>query len=208
MGNGKPSVGLLATIKESEEKKFSYITMIFTLLVIALLIVFAIRPTVTTIVKINNDIKVKEGITEQLEQRIQTITALDKQYESSKEKFDLLKFIYPTAGKHVLFIANIESVVARNGYKLNSIGFDSYEMESYNIQPTVLKPGLVSLSVSGEYSNLINLLKDLESLPMYPVIENVSFAGKTGSETTDSHYSIALRIYHVEEVNFYSFKEE
>ena len=206
MSDGKPTVGLLVTIKESEEKKNSYITVLVTLLVVVLLIVFAIRPTVTTIVKIKNDIKVKENITAKLDQRIKTITALDKEYESSKEKFDLLRFIYPVSSQHVLFISNIESILARNGFKLNSINFDAYDMDSYNINPTVLKPGLVSLSISGEYNNFINLLKDFESLPMYSVVENVSFAGKSASETTESSFSVILRIYHVEEVNFYSFK--
>lgn len=206
MSDGKPTVGLLATIKESEEKRNSYITVLFTLLVIVLLIVFAIRPTLTTIVKIKNDIKVKESITEKLEQRIKTITALDKEYTASKEKFDLLSFVYPVSSKQVLFISNIESVLARNGFKLNSINFDSYEMDSYNINPAVLKPELVFLSVTGEYNNFINLLKDLESLPMYAVIEGVSFGSKSSSGTSETSYSIILRIYNIEETNFYSFK--
>lgn len=206
MGQAKQSIGLLVTIKEADEKRNSYITIIFTLLIIVLLIVFAIRPTITTIVKIKNDIKEKENITKKLDQRIKTITALDKEYELAKDKFDSLKFVCPASGKHVLFISNIDSIVARNGFSLRSINFDSYDMDSYNISPTVLKPGLVSLSVSGDSYNFINLLKDLESLPMYAVIERVSFGRSKGSDNTINSYSITLRIYHVEETNFYSFK--
>jgi len=206
MAEKRGSVSLLTTIRESEEKRNSYITITFTLLVVVLLIVFAIRPTITTITKIKNDIKEKENITKQLDKRIKTLSALDQEFKSSKEKFDSLRFVFPVSERYILLLSNIDSIVSRNGYKLNSINFDSYDKNVENITPTVIKPSVLSLSVSGTYSNFINLLKDLESLPMYAVIENVSFSGRTSYRSVEDSYSIRLRIYHVQEPNFYTLK--
>ena len=60
MDNKEPSTGLITTIKESREKTTSYITIGFTMLIVTLLIIFAIRPTITTIIKINKGIKEKK----------------------------------------------------------------------------------------------------------------------------------------------------
>ena len=73
-------------------------------------------------------------------------------------------------------LSNIDSVVNRNGFKLNSISFDKYDGEGYNLSPSVLKPSIVRLSISGQYDSLINFLKDLESLPMHAVVEGIRFS--------------------------------
>jgi hypothetical protein len=58
------------------------------------------------------------------------------------------------------------------------------------------------MSVSGKKVYLITLLKDLEAMPMYPVIENVSYNSDV-DEDGNTSYSLALRIYHIENAKFY-----
>lgn len=205
MAKERSSIGLIATIREGKEKTASYVTVGFTLLIVILLAVFAIRPTVTTIMRINKEIKEKESITSLLGRRIQTLSTLNGEYEKSKEKFDMLTLVFPVSERHVLFVSNIDSVIARNGFNLSSISFDRYDGNDYNLSTSVLRPTMIRLSVSGQYSNFINLLKDLESLPMYPVVESVNFANVRG-DTNVLSFALSLRVYNIQDNNFYTLK--
>lgn len=206
MDSRRSSLGLITTIKESKEKTNSYATIGFTLVIIILLIVFAIRPTITKIVNIRKEIKEKDRISRLLDDRIQTLSALDNEFQESKEKFEFMPLVFPESERYVLLLSNIEPIVNRNSFKLSSLTFDKYDGESFNITTSVLKPTTVRITVLGLYSDFVNLLKDFESLPMYIVIDRVSFGNSRTSETNEVSFSLNLRIYNINEPKFYSLK--
>jgi hypothetical protein len=81
------------------------------------------------------------------------------------------------------------------------LAFSEYK-EDNPVNTTVLEPWSVRLTVDGKKNNLVNLLRDLESLPMYPVIESISYSDKAETEET-TNFTIHMRIYHVPVNNFY-----
>ncbi len=190
-------------IKESPEKKKGYIFAIVTIIFAIILVIFAIRPTVLTISRINKEIKEKQRIDTALTQKISTLTELDKQYTEQKANFTSLKLIYPVNANFSLLLANIESVVSRNGYALGSVGFNKYDKnENYNIGTKYLVPWSLRVTVKGRVANLVNLLKDFEGMPMYPVVESVSYSSQTDKDGLTT-FGIGMRIYHIENSNFY-----
>ncbi len=189
-------------VKESPEKKKSYIFFGFSVVVMIILIIFAIRPTILTITRINKEIKEKEVMNNLLDTKINTLSALDKEYADSKKKMNNLELIYPADGNFSLFMSNIDAITARNGFALMSISFDNYKGENFSIGTKVLVPKTVRLNIRGRSNNLINLLKDLEALPMYPVVESVSYSTQKDKEGLNS-FSISLRVYNIENSNFY-----
>lgn len=189
-------------IKESPEKKKSYIFFGFSVFVMIILIAFAIRPTILTITRINKEIKEKTTVNSLLEKKIETLSELDKQYATGRKNFDNLELIFPADGNFSLFMSNIDAVAARNGFALMAVNFDNYKGDSFNVATKVLVPKAVRLSIKGKDSNLINLLRDLEALPMYPVVESVSFSTQRDKDNLNS-FSLNLRIYNIENNNFY-----
>lgn len=189
-------------VKESPEKKKSYIFFGFSVVVMIILIIFAIRPTILTITRIDKEIKEKEVMNNLLDTKINTLSALDKEYADSKKKMNNLELIYPADGNFSLFMSNIDAITARNGFALMSISFDNYKGENFSIGTKVLVPKTVRLNIRGRSNNLINLLKDLEALPMYPVVESVSYSTQKDKEGLNS-FSISLRVYNIENSNFY-----
>lgn len=180
------------------ERVFVGLTYVFSVL----LIVFAVIPTVQTVLNINDEIKEKERISKALDAKVTALSSLDDQYNERSDDFKDLSLLFPSNGNFSLFLSNIDAVVSRNNFVLDSIGFSEYERDTYNVKASILKPWSVRLSVSGKKVYFITLLKDLEAMPMYPVIESVSY----GSELDDNgntRYSVALRIYHVENPKFY-----
>lgn len=192
----------MKVIKESPDKKRSYIFFGFSILVSIVLILFAIRPTVTTIARINKEIKEKERVNSLLENKINTLNELDKQYVPNKESFEDLEMIFPAGENFSLLLANMELVTTRNGHKLSSISFDGYKGKDYNIITKALKPYTMTFSARGKEENILNFLQELEDLPMYPVIETFSYSTETAEDGTNA-FTISLRIYHVDNVNFY-----
>lgn len=189
-------------IKESPEKKKSYIFLGVTIVVVIALAIFAIRPTILTISLITKEIKEKGRLDTSLEQKITVLTSLDKEYSDNKESFDNLELIFPDDGNYSLFLSNIESVVSRNGFSLVGVSFDKYDNENYNISSTNVIPWTSRINVKGRVVNLINLLKDIEDLPMYPVIETLSYTSQVDKSGMTS-FSISIRIYHIENNKFY-----
>jgi Tfp pilus assembly protein PilO len=164
--------------------------------------VFAVRPTVTTIARINKEIKEKERVNTLLEKKINTLNELDKQYTPNKEAFDDLEMIFPAGENFSLLLANMELVTTRNGHKLSSISFNKYKGKDYDITTKALKPYTMTLSARGKEENILNFLQELEDLPMYPVIESFSYSTETAEDGTNA-FTVSLRIYHVDNVSFY-----
>lgn len=202
MARKPDKVDYIQVIKEAPSKNLDYIFISLTFIVAILLIVFAIKPTVEAVLTIGKEIKEKERIVGALNSKINALSVLDTQYNDNKDSFEGLTLIYPTSGNFSLFLSNIEAVIARNNFILESVGFSEYDSAKMDINASVLKPWSTRISVSGKRSNVLNLLKDLEAMPMYPVIESFSFSDKT-DEYGNVRYSIQLRIYHIENNMFY-----
>ncbi len=198
------TVEYIKIVKESPEKRKGYAFFGFTILAVILLAVFAIRPTILTITKINKEIREKKLINTQLETKINTLSSLDKVFLENKKDFKSLELIFPADGNFSLFLSNLDSIVARNGFVLSAITFDDYQGENYRVPTSsALKPKSVRVSVSGKRVNLVNLLKDFEALPMYPVVETVSFTNNEDDNGLIS-FNIGLRIYAIDNNKFYN----
>lgn len=189
-------------IKESPEKKKGYIFAGATVVVSILLIIFAVRPTIITITGINASIKEKTRLSTALDAKISTLNSLDKQFQDVGTDLKDLKLIYPADGNFSLLLANINPILSRNGFFLNGINFDKYSDKNVTFTPKVLVPWTVKISTKGKAANIINLLKDLEALPMFPVIESFSYTDQK-DESGLTNFSINLRIYKIDNTNFY-----
>lgn len=196
------TVEYIKIVKESPEKNRSYIYLGTTIVISVFLIVFALRPTITVITRINKEIKEKTALSKSLESKIQTLSTLEQQYAESKKDLNNLELIFPADGNFSLLMSNIDSVVSRNGFALSSINFDDYKGELFASSTNVLLPKTIRMGLKGREVNLVNLLRDMEALPMYPVVETVSFSTQKDSDGLVS-FSISLRVYDIENDKFY-----
>ena len=205
LANAERKVEYVKIAKKGPNKKAELISVGLTFIASVLLIVFAVVPTVKTVGDINKDIKEKQRISSALESKIKALSSLDTQYNKEKDVFNDITLIFPTSQNFSLFLANIDAIVTRNNFYLNSIGFSETKSSRDSTDEknlSVLKPYSIRLSVTGSKLDLINFLKDLEALPMYPVIETISFSSDV-DENGNTDFSIGLGIYHVDNVNFY-----
>lgn len=181
-----------------QSKTYSF--AIFTIAVVIILLVGAIRPTVLTITKISSDIKEKELINERLNTKINNLSVLSNEYDRLREDFETLPLIFPTQGNFSLFMSNVEQISKDNGYTLNNVSFNT--PQEMDLRLTVLKPWAARITVAGSKANLVRLLEAFESMPMYPIVNKVSFAN-TPDENNQTVISIEMIIFRIDDPNFY-----
>ncbi len=186
---------------------------IFTLTVILVLLFGAIQPTIVTITKILTEINEKEELLNDLKTKTNNISNLKKEFNGTGTETDTvrdqiqdLSLIYPSRGDFSLVMLNINEIIEKNEFEMQSINFDSIKITNTTEQEKkdidVLEPWGATLSVKGSKANFIKLLEDLESMPMYPEITNVSFSNQQDDQGQMS-FSIQIEIYKVDDPDFY-----
>jgi hypothetical protein len=189
-------------IRDLPQKNKSYAFFGFSIIVTMLLVAFAIRPTITTITRINQEIKEKTRTNDLLEKKINSLSDLDKEYAPNKESFEELEMVFPAGDNFSLLLANIELITSRNGHSLSSVRFERYRGVEYDLGTKVLVPYIMTFSARGREANIINFLRELEDLPMYPVIESFSYSTQQDEDGLNA-FTVGLRVYHIENANFY-----
>lgn len=182
----------------------------FTVFVLIVLVVGAIRPSISTIIRLNKEIEVKGVTVDTLNNKIKTIGSLASQYSGFEDTAVQLSLIYPNTGDFSLFLANIESICARNDMELKGILFDEMDPGDKDIPLTILTPASVNISVVGPEDNLVALLQDLEGLPMFPEIQRVSYGTKPITKADDDEsdieklgFSINMKLYKIDDLLFF-----
>jgi len=202
--NSERKVEYVKMVRQGPDKKAEMIFTGLTYIAAVLLIALAIIPTVKTVQTIDREIKQKERVSAALKAKLQALTSLDGQYNSNKEAFEDITLIFPTSENFSLFLANVDPIVTRNGFILKNLSFSTVRKSSTDnfLNTKVLEPYSARLAVTGNRSNLIPFLKDLESLPMYPIVEGISYSDDIEDDGS-TNYSITLRLYNIDDVKFY-----
>jgi hypothetical protein len=199
MAENRSLLKYLEIISKSEKNK-TFSLGIFTLIILIVLIVGAIQPTATTIFRINNELREKRRVNTQLEDKLAALATLNREYVDMESDINDLPLIFPTQGNFSLFMSNIEEICKTYGYNLQSINFNTSDDVDLNLN--TLDTWNAAISIKGKRSNLVRLLEEFESMPMYPVVTQVSYSNTVDDQGL-TNFSIALTIFHIEDSNFF-----
>lgn len=196
----RKTTDIVKIIAESEKNR-AYSFGIFTIIVLIVLIIGAIKPTAETILRITDELDKKERVNTQLETKISALTALTQQYSSVSKDAEALSLVFPTSGNFSLFMSNVEEISRDHGYTLESINFS--KSEDIDLKLGALENWSATLSVKGKKSNLIELVEAYEAMPMYPVLTSLSYSSSVDNNGLTT-FSIGLTIFHLEDNNFFA----
>jgi hypothetical protein len=212
MANALPIIEKLKISQSIKAKTYSFAGI--TLGVIVFLLIFAVRPTLSTITRIITEVNEKKEIDSMLTSKIDSLNALERQFLGDatdpttglKSQFKDISLIYPAKGDFSFIMDSIETLCREDGFYVSSINFQSpssSEPSEVDNNLNVLRPWKLILSVKGNKANIVNLMQDLESLPNYPVVERMSFSNQTDS-SGETVFSLQVKVYKVEEMDFYN----
>lgn len=151
-----------------------YLELILSIVTITLFSIFAIKPTIITIVDVNNEIKGKEATIAKLDKKIKDLQTASSILQSQGQNLSLIDSAIPDSAELDQSIKKIENLSALNSVQITNL--NSSEIVLKGIQDKKRKDNELanlpenpnelplSFSVSGDYQNLFNFLTSVENL--------------------------------------------
>jgi Tfp pilus assembly protein PilO len=178
-------------------QKKTYTFLGVALLLVLVLLFGAIRPTLVTITQLRAQIKESKRVEARLQQKINTLNSLQKDYNRLEDDLQMLNYYFPKDSDYSLLMANLESIVKSYGFELSSVSVESVEEETN--EQTGKYAGMVpveaSIRIVGNQNDLIDLMEYLENLPVILEITSVSFAPGEADNAAQIHFSVSFTMY-------------
>lgn len=151
-----------------------YLELILSMATIALFAIFAIKPTILTVIDLNKEIKEKEATVVKLKQKIKDLQLGNNILQKESSRLPTILQAIPTKATPEVLVKQIESLVTNNSLSIVSfsasdavlIGNDEKINKS---QETIKLPNNASqlpftITVTGNYQNLFAFIKDVQNL--------------------------------------------
>lgn len=168
-------------------QKRTYTLLGVTFITFALLMWFAVRPTIETILELNNKIKMFKETAQELEFKYQNLLRLTDQYQKPTseggykeaiEFFDV--YVLPNTGEIPVLIANINEYSKITGVTLKTIQAGEVKESSSTKSYSFI------ISVDGSLEDIGNFIGRLEAFPRLLRITNVSIISNSNEFSTYS----------------------
>lgn len=172
----------LPNFKEERTQKFT--TIILTVLALSFFGVFAISPTISTIVGLRKELDDSTLVENKLEEKINNLSDLQKKYVLLQSDLPSILGAIPKTPDVPLLAAQIQALAKDKNASINN--FQSFEV---SIQNTASQRNFSSfsfaLSVDGAYNDLYKFLSSLSNLQRVVSIDLISLTKKTGSDQVE-----------------------
>lgn len=171
-------------IRELNEKPAmrAYLEIFLTLITISLFGIFAIRPTMITIGKLLQEIKLKESTLATMNKKIADLNAAKDLYTKESEKIKLIEEAIPRSPQPDLIALQIEGLARENNVNIKNLGIEDTKILG---TPTPEDDGVLTLTLnlSGEYQGLISFAKGMEDLRRPIMYDGLSLSLVQGKDS-------------------------
>lgn len=151
-----------------------YLELTMSLATVAVFAVFAIKPTILTIIELNKEITSKEETVSKLKQKVNNLQLANNILQSEEYRLSLIEQSIPNMARPEILIRQLESLANQNSVQIRSVSVSEVNLAGKNDEKkklgdfASLPEGSGELafnfSVTGQYSSLLNLLKNIEGL--------------------------------------------
>lgn len=170
--------------KEERTQKFT--TIVLTVMTLSFFGIFAINPTISTILRLQRELEDNKLVDTKLAQKIQNISTLQKKYTSLQGDLPIILSAIPQNAEVPLFAAQIQGVAKNSNVSIEN--FQTFEVEVEKSASKYLSFSF-ALSVSGSYNDLYKFLTTLANMQRVVAIDLLSLTKKTGN----SQFELAIK---------------
>lgn len=160
-----------------KDKNQQYISIILTLTVSIFFLLFAINPTVSTIVKLKKDLKDSEFVEQALEKKIANMSSLFQQRERIKEDIPLILEAVPMSPEATILFAQMQSVADSSSVTLSNENTVDIPLDSSNASDSASFN--FQVTASGEYNNVYQFLSNLTDMQRAVSVESINISKST-----------------------------
>jgi len=172
----------------------AYLEILMSLGAIIIFSIFAIKPTILTILDLNNEIKTKESINLKLSQKVTNLRLATNLLQSESENLNSVDQAVPNTATAEILIKQLESLASSNSLTItNFVASDAVLRGEYSKKKKVdetnplsenVKELDFSFSVTGDYQNLFNFFGALENLRRPIKVDAFTFNSTKNNEDT------------------------
>lgn len=151
-----------------------YLELILSLGTIIVFAIFAIKPTILTIIEINNEIKGKEATIAKIDKKIVDLKTASNLLQTQSQNLALIDQAVPSEAELENLIRQIETTAINSSVELKSLTSSELllkgsqekkrKVNDVSALPNNPEELPISFSVSGEYQNLFVFLQLIENL--------------------------------------------
>jgi len=187
----------------------TYFIAILTMVTVAVMLVFAIAPAVTSITNKLAQNKVRREYLNALTSKEENIKKLLLQEEGAQSHIQFLDSSFPNKRNDEFVLANIAEMATRTNNTIASVDFGDEEVPKISTnsqQSTFLRQVPITLSIQGTVVSLSEIVKKIEEFPMPFAIESMSFSNKSiqnlnlSGENGDTVLTLKIRYYYYNDV--------
>lgn len=178
-----------------------YLELMLSLVTITIFSIFAIKPTILTIIEISNEIKGKEATIVKLNKKISDLKTANNILQSQSENLSLIDQAVPNEAELEKLIKQIETISILNSVEIKSLTSSELlikgirekkkKVNDVTALPDNPEELPISFSISGDYQNLSTFLKSVENLRRPLKVDTLIF---NTSKSTDDKKIITLTI--------------
>ncbi len=153
---------LLPDFKEEKNKKF--ITLTLTLFALCFFGIFAIGPTLSTISKLQKELKDNQKIEEQLKQKINNLSILQEKYANLQGDLPSVYAAVPKTPETAVLMGQIETLARTSGVNITNAQTLQVEAVSDNKSSKKYSSFNFNLAIEGDYENIVKFINSLTNM--------------------------------------------
>lgn len=168
-------IKLLPSMKKESTKAITM--LIFTFIALSFLGLFAINPTLATIIELHKKLTESEFVHEQLTTKMNNLSSLQQQYNSLTEDLTFVSDAIPQNANVPTAIGQIEQLARQSNITITSLSIASVTLSDPKHPQDVKKDSsfIFSLKAEGTYQDMLTFAKALTNFDRIVTIESLSF---------------------------------
>lgn len=181
----------------------SYTAVVFSFLVVSLFGLYAIRPTIQTILTLKREIQDKTDISQKMEDKIGALIQAQAAYTQVESSLPVINEALPDSPEAIPLVIQLRNLARNNGLTLSSVQLPAMPLLGKEAAPSGAKPtapasvpGQQSLkftiAVVGPYAAIQAFLAGIQEMRRIVVVESMSVAPDTTADPSASASAVSV----------------
>lgn len=171
-----------------KEKNKQYFTVILTLGASIFFALFAINPTLSTIIKLRKEVTDSKFVEEKLSKKINSLSSLSQQYQVIQKDIPYILDAIPQQPEAPILVAQIQSIAQDSTVELTKLEVSPINLTS---QPATKSSSFIfELTGKSSYENLQKFISSLINMQRIVSVDSISI---TKTEEIDQNLQITIK---------------
>lgn len=174
----------------------TYATLILTLVAVSFFGIFAITPTLSTIVQLRKSLNDSKYIDSQLQTKIAHLTKLQESYASVSKDLPLIYAAIPQTPATTRLAGQIRQLATDANVTLFDINIQSVSIARSGAEKSVLQPFIINVTVKGDNESLQKFAAMLINFDRIVTINFLTLTLPQENKTTNHQLNLQVTAYY------------